>query len=73
MEGSQTNFYAIVDGALVTAGEGILMGTVRRLALEVCERERIPVVLEAPDLKDIERWEGCGNELMRRVHPTILH
>ena len=59
LEGSQTNFYAIVDGALVTAGEGILMGTVRRLALEVCERESIPVVLEPPDLKDIERWEGC--------------
>jgi branched-subunit amino acid aminotransferase/4-amino-4-deoxychorismate lyase len=73
LEGSQTNFYAIVDGKVVTAGEGILMGTVRRLALEVCERERIPVVLEAPDLKDIERWEGCGNQLMRRVHPTILH
>ena len=31
----------------------------RRLALEVCERERIPVVLEAPDLKDVDRWEGC--------------
>ena len=59
LEGSQTNFYAIVDGSLVTAGEGILMGTVRRLALEVCERESIPVVLEPPDLKDIERWEGC--------------
>ena len=71
LEGSQTNFYAIVDGSLVTAGEGILMGTVRRLALEVCERERIPVVLEAPDLKDIERWERCGNQPMRRVHQVI--
>ena len=65
LEGSQTNFYAIVDGALVTAGEGILMGTVRRLALEVCERERIPVVLEAPDLKDVERWEKWGNSSLR--------
>ena len=59
LEGSQTNFYAIVDGKVVTAGEGILMGTVRRLALEVCERESIPVVLEPPDLKDVDRWEGC--------------
>jgi len=32
---------------------------VRRLALEVCARERIPVVLEPPDLKDVAKWEGC--------------
>ena len=59
LEGAQTNFFAILDGTLVTAGDGVLFGTVRRLALEVCARERIPVVLEPPDLKDVAKWEGC--------------
>lgn len=59
LEGSQTNFYAVKDGALVTAGEGILEGTVRRLALEVCEKEGIPVVFAAPDLADAASWDGC--------------
>ena len=55
-EGSQTNFFAIVGGALHTAPNGtVLEGTVRRLALEVCERENIEVVMEAPTLL-------CGGE-----------
>ncbi|GMI22300.1 hypothetical protein TrRE_jg12883, partial [Triparma retinervis] len=33
-EGSQTNFYAVMNGVLHTAGEGVLAGTVRRLLLE---------------------------------------
>ena len=59
LEGSQTNFYAVLDGAVHTAGEGILQGTVRRLLLEVCEREGIPVVLAPPRLADAGRWEGA--------------
>ena len=59
LEGSQTNFYAIVDGAVVTAGEGILAGTVRRLLLEVCEREGIPVILRPPKLEEMATWQGA--------------
>jgi branched-subunit amino acid aminotransferase/4-amino-4-deoxychorismate lyase len=59
LEGSQTNFYAIVDGAVHTAGSGILEGTVRRLLLEVCAREGIPVVLSPPKLADAAAWEGA--------------
>ena len=59
LEGSQTNFYAVVAGKLVTAGDDILKGTVRRLAIEVCEREGIPVVLEPPDLDNVADWDGC--------------
>ena len=36
-----------------------LEGTVRRLLLEVCEREGIPVVLTPPQLADAARWEGA--------------
>lgn len=59
LEGSQTNFYALIDGAVHTAGEGVLAGTVRRLLLEVCEREGIPVVLSPPTLESAASWEGA--------------
>lgn len=59
LEGSQTNFFALIDGTVYTAGEGILAGTVRRLLLEVCEREKIPVVLSPPNLAEAASWEGA--------------
>jgi branched-subunit amino acid aminotransferase/4-amino-4-deoxychorismate lyase len=33
LEGSQTNFYAVQNGVLWTAGDGVLAGTVRNLVL----------------------------------------
>lgn len=59
LEGSQTNFYAIRDGKIFTAEDGILKGTVRSLVLEVCEENGIPVVLTPPSLDDVNNWEGC--------------
>lgn len=35
LEGTQTNFFAVVDGAVYTAREGVLLGTVRGVLLEV--------------------------------------
>jgi len=37
----------------------VLAGTVRRLLLEVCEREGIPVCMEPPVLADAGAWEGA--------------
>lgn len=64
LEGSQTNFYAIMDdGKVYTASaetDGILAGTVRTLVLDVCKREKIPVVYEPPCVLDASnRWEGA--------------
>ena len=59
LEGSQTNFFAVEDGALVTAGDGVLFGTVRRLALEVCAREGVPVEFRAPDVEAAGTWDGA--------------
>ena len=59
LEGTQTNFYAVKDGAVHTADAGVLKGTVRALVLEVCEAEGIPVVLEPPNVSDLPRWEGA--------------
>lgn len=59
MEGTQTNFFAVLDGAVHTAGEGVLEGTVRALLLDACAAAGIPVRLQAPSLADLPRWEGC--------------
>ncbi len=52
LEGSSTNFYAIVDDTLRTAGEGILEGIARRIILTVA-RPLMPVQLVAPRLADL--------------------
>ena len=59
LEGSQTNFYAVVGGEVRTAGEGILEGTVRRIVMDVCWNEGIPVVLRLPCLDGAGGWEGA--------------
>jgi branched-subunit amino acid aminotransferase/4-amino-4-deoxychorismate lyase len=60
LEGTQTNFYAIIEGKLYTAGEGVLEGTVRRLLLQVCAAHNVPVILDPPpNIKDLRNWEGA--------------
>jgi len=56
---ARLQFFAIQDGVLYTAGEGVLAGTVRRLVLEVCEREGIPVELSPPNIKMAHKWEAA--------------
>ena len=60
LEGTQTNFYVVMEGKLYTAGEGVLEGTVRRLLLQVCAAHNVPVVLDPPPyIKDVGKWEGA--------------
>lgn len=60
MEGLSSNFYAVeADGAVATAGEGVLSGTVRDVALRACAGEGIAVRLDAPLLADARAWRGC--------------
>lgn len=58
-EGTQTNFAALQAGTLRTAGSGVLMGTVRRLLLEVCPLQGVGVREEAPLLRELGLWEGA--------------
>ena len=49
LEGTQTNFYAVIDGELWTAGNDLVLpGTIREIVLRVCERNSIPVRFEPP-------------------------
>lgn len=57
LEGSSSNFYAVIDGTLVTAGEGVLQGIARRIVLTVA-RPLAPVRLAPPRLAEL----GHGSE-----------
>eukprot|EP00873_Tetraselmis_striata_P004300 jgi/Tetstr1/424564/TSEL_015090.t1 len=59
VEGLSSNFFAVKDGTLYTAQEGVLLGTVRDMVLKVAQREGVPVVLQPPDLADLAQWSGA--------------
>jgi branched-subunit amino acid aminotransferase/4-amino-4-deoxychorismate lyase len=60
LEGSQTNFFAVERGpVLVTAKDGVLLGTVRASVLEACAALGIAVRLQAPGVGDVHEWQEC--------------
>jgi len=58
-EGLSSNFFAMKDGVLYTAGEGILLGSVREAVLRKAEELDIPIVLEPPHIDDVEIWDAA--------------
>lgn len=61
-EGLSSNFFVLVRGdegepVLYTAREGVLLGTVRDLALKLCPQLNIKVVEQPPSMKELERAE----------------
>lgn len=56
LEGATSNFYAIRDGVLRTAGAGVLEGIARRVILQLAGElaPPLPVVLEAPTVAELE-------------------
>lgn len=54
-----SNFFAVIDGKLCTAGDGILLGTVRDLVIKQCQCHGVEVLLQPPNIKDMGTWEGC--------------
>jgi len=58
LEGASSNFYAVIDGILATAGSDVLFGISRSIVLEVAS-ELLPVRLEAPRYTDVRRMSEC--------------
>jgi thiol oxidase len=54
-----SNFFAVLDGALHTAGEGVLLGSVRHVVLQVAAAQGVPVVLAPPPLARLDEWEAA--------------
>ncbi len=55
LEGLGSNFYAILDGELRTAGEGVLAGISQRIVFDICETI-LPLRKEAVHMDDIPNF-----------------
>lgn len=73
LEGSSSNFYALRDGTLWTAGDGILEGITRKIVLqELVETLSIPVRLEPPPLSQIDTFaEAFLSSSSRGLIPVV--
>lgn len=60
LEGTGTNFYAVRDGVVYTAGEGVLEGITRQIILEVIQTLRIPLKLEAVTVAEISTLQEAA-------------
>jgi branched-subunit amino acid aminotransferase/4-amino-4-deoxychorismate lyase len=59
MEGLSSNFFAVKDSTLYTAGDGVLLGTVRDLIIKECKARGVQVQLLPPSMHEIDQWDGC--------------
>jgi len=72
LEGTSSNFYAVIDGALHTAGEGVLGGIVRRALLQLAP-EILPVVFQPARIDAL--WtleEAFITSASRGVLPVVI-
>jgi branched-chain amino acid aminotransferase len=71
LEGLSSNFYAIVDGTLWTAGGGVLPGIAQLIVLEVAP-DVLPVRRDAPRLADLPRFaEAFLTSASRGIVPIV--
>jgi branched-chain amino acid aminotransferase len=71
LEGLSSNFYAIIDGQLHTAGEGVLPGIAQKIVFEVAPA-LLPVVKTAPNITDLPRiTEAFITSSSRGIIPII--
>jgi branched-chain amino acid aminotransferase len=71
LEGSSSNFFAVLDGALHTAGQGVLAGVTRGLVLSLAEG-LAPLELAPVYVKDIPRLaEAFITSVSRAVLPVV--
>jgi len=70
LEGSSSNFFAVLDGALRTAGEGVLAGITRGAILRLADG-LLPLVLEPVALAELPRLqEAFISSVSRGVLPV---
>jgi branched-chain amino acid aminotransferase len=71
LEGTSSNFFAVLDGVLRTADEGVLIGTTRSLVLDVAAG-LLPVELRPIHTADLERIaEAFITSVSRLVLPVV--
>lgn len=71
LEGLASNFYAILDGELRTAGDGVLAGISRKIVFAVCE-DILPLRQEAVHIDDIPHLsEAFLTSSSRGIIPVV--
>lgn len=68
-EGLSSNFFMILDGKLITAGEEVLPGITRSIILEAATTAGIPVLLESPSYNLIH---DCEEAFISSASRSIL-
>jgi branched-chain amino acid aminotransferase len=71
LEGSSSNFFAVLNGVLRTAGDGVLAGVTRGIVLEAANG-LLPIVTEPISLDDIPNLrEAFITSISRAVLPVV--
>jgi len=72
LEGFTSNFFAVLEGRLITAGEGVLEGITRGMVLELAP-EVLPVELRAPHLHEVTAFqEAFITSSSRGIVPVVV-
>ncbi len=72
LEGTTSNFYAVRDGVLWTAGQGVLEGIARRLVLQVAADLGLPVCMKPVHIDDISDLEEAAlSSSSRAIVPIV--
>lgn len=73
LEGLTSNFFAVIEGIIHTAGEGVLPGITRQIVLDIAQRESIAISFTAPYLTDIHDFdEAFITSTSRGVLPVTM-
>lgn len=72
LECTSSNFYAVIHGKIYTANEGILEGITRKIILMQIDLLGFPIVLEAPSLEQIPKFDEAGlSSSSRAIIPIV--
>lgn len=72
LEGTGTNFWGVRDGALYTAGEGVLEGITRKIILQLAPALGIPVHLEAIPLAAVGTLDEAALSGSSRAYLPVV-
>jgi branched-subunit amino acid aminotransferase/4-amino-4-deoxychorismate lyase len=73
LEGLSSNFYAVREGVLYTAGEKILEGVTRRIVLQCAHELSIPVVFDAPGVNTVTQFDEAAISSSSRGLLPVVH
>jgi branched-chain amino acid aminotransferase len=72
LEGTSSNFYAVRNGEIWTAGSGVLEGVARKIILETANELTIPVKLETVNINNISSLdEAAISSSSRGLVPVV--